>query len=370
MANGLTYPLLPYSQLVFDMLKSNPEVYTTRFSLLLDACYAGRLKDSIAKALYNHPIFSMRINEEGMQYFEHQNDIFHGPYHSLDFHEQNTKVRIDVEHNRILGDAKSGLIVLEDVCRSYNGLSLLPDNYLSYLVYREQEKHSSRYKTNRIWLEQSFGNISCPVRPKTDVPLSASQCPQEGTLLDEYAYDKAISHFTEKHLIPLTALFSLASALAIMEYNGTDEAALTWAYDGRETVEEQRIYGSLHRDIPFRISRKSKEELIRETRKRYREGISHSSYPFTLTKPHTEIWNYALNVLVQPTPQVILRNFPFAIELIEDSNPHIAYSLLDVEILDGERLFINYRYSATHYKDSSIRRFAALVRNYVEWLIE
>jgi hypothetical protein len=62
---------------------------------------------------------------------------------------------------------------------------------------------------------------------------------------------------------------------------------------------------------------------------------------------------------------------PFAFEPIETNvTPHIAYSLLDVEIYDGEELIINYRYSATHYKESSIRRFAALVRKYAEWLLQ
>ena len=177
-------------------------------------------------------------------------------------------------------------------------------------------------------------------------------------------------------MITLTGLFSLASGLAMMEYNDADEAALTWAYDGRETKEEQYIYGSLHRDIPFKINHKSKtinhkSDLIRLARNQIRSGIAHSDYPYTLTKPHTHIWNYALNVLVQHTMQEKTIEIPFAFEPIEtDATRHIAYSLLDVEIYDGETLLINYRYSATHYKESSIRRFAALVRKYVEWLLE
>ena len=165
-----------------------------------------------------------------------------------------------------------------------------------------------------------------------------------------------------------------------MEYNNTTEAALTWAYDGRETEYEQHIYGSLHRDIPFIISRKSKaesqkpasrEELIREARNQIRSGIAHSSYPLTLTKPYSEIWNYALNVLVQPTMQRKMDVVPFAVEPLEmGSAQQIAYSLLDVEIYEGEELIINYRYSATHYKESSIRLFAALIRKYVEWLLQ
>ena len=48
-----------------------------------------------------------------------------------------------------------------------------------------------------------------------------------------------------------------------------------------------------------------------------------------------------------------------------------AYALLDVEIHEHQDdLSLWFRYSATHYKESSIRRFAALVRKYVEWLVE
>jgi hypothetical protein len=47
--------------------------------------------------------------------------------------------------------------------------------------------------------------------------------------------------------------------LAIADYCGTENAALTWAYEGRETEDEQRIYGSLHRDVPFQLNHKSEK---------------------------------------------------------------------------------------------------------------
>ena len=371
------YPLLPYSQLVFDMLQTNPEVYHTRFSLCIDKREVDveRLKMAVEAALRNHPVFSMHVDEQGMQTYEPLTDIFHGPYHSVDFCDEGESGRIDIAFNRILGDALSGNVWFEDLCRAYQGLSLLPDNYLEYLEQVERDKKSSRYTADKEWLECEFGNITCPVHPRTDVPLDIPCIPVEGTLLEDYSdLNERLNILADKQLIPLTALFSLASALAMMEYNGTDDAALTWAYDGRETPEEQHIYGSLHRDIPFKISRKSKVEsqkrdLIRFTRKQYREGIAHSTYPYTLTKPHTEIWNYALNVLVQPS--IMEKDIPFSFEVIETNSKHkVAYALLDVEIHENERLTILYRYSATHYKPKSIRKFAALVRKYVEWLIE
>ena len=261
--------------------------------------------------------------------------------------------------------------------RAYKGEPLSPDLYLEYLQGREEIKKSARYEASRQWLLTEFENIQCPFHPKTDKSLDAQEIPLEGNWTEDYSVlREAMEKLSDTKLITLTAIFSLASALAMMEYNNTNEAALTWAYDGRETEAEQNIYGSLHRDIPFRIKvtgerLKLKDELIREARKQFRDGIAHSIYPFTLTKPYTERWNYALNVLVQLTMQEKTIEVPFAFEPVEMvATQHIAYSLLDVEIYDGEALLINFRYSATHYNESSIRRFAAMVRNYVEWLLE
>lgn len=375
----MKYPLLPYSQLVFDMLKTNPEVYYSRISLRVDKREVDevRLKKAFEVALRNHPVFSMRVDEEGKQEYRPAADIWHGQYYSVDFCEEGEGLRIDISHNRILGDALSEQVWLNNLFRAYQGLPLHSDNYLDYLERMERDKQYQRYTADKDWLEREFGNVACPVHPHTDIPLDTPCVPIEGMLLEDYsACQELLLACGEEHLLPLTAIFSLASALAIMEYNGTDEAALTWAYDGRETPEEQHIFGSLHRDIPFKINQQStinnqKSDLIRMARKQYREGIAHSAYPLTLTKPHTDIWNYALNVLVQPSATQLLANCPFAIEVVFPTDePQVAYALLDVEIFDEEQLHIQYRYSASHYQPESIQRFAALVRKYVEWLID
>ncbi len=373
----MKYPLLPYSQLVFDMLKTNPDVYYTRFSLHVDKkkVDVDGLKNAFEASFRNHPAFSMYVDERGMQQYNPSADVLHGQYHSVDFCDEKETVRIDISYNRILGDAIGQLIVFEDVCCAYQNLHLLPDNYMEYLARMEQLKQSARYLADKQWLEAEYDSLTCPVHPQTDVPINDNRNPIEGVLLENYSSCRdAINTLAHQELLPLTALFSLACAFAIMEYNGTDDAALTWAYAGRETPEEQRVFGSLHRDIPFHIHKSqinNRETVIRSARKQYREGIAHSTYPFTLTKPHTEIWNYALNVLAQPSPEQIFKASPFTFEMVlPTEEPNVAYALLDVEILEGEQLYINYRYSATHYKPESIRRFAALVRKYVEWLID
>lgn len=376
----MNYPLLPYSQLVFDMLKTNPDVYTYRTTTRIskDDIECERFKNAIVTALRNHPVFQTAVDEHGLQHFDEHIDPLHGQYHSLRIREDSAYMYIDSVSNRILGDAVSGQVLIEDVIRAYEGKPLAEDHYYAYLAQVEADKHSERYAADKHWLEQHFGDICCPVHPKTDVPLQDLEHAVEGVKVADYTdLHEALNRLADEQLVSLNALFSLASALAIMDYNGTNEAALTWAYDGRETEDEQRIYGSLHRDMPFRISRiadggsqASRDELLLATRKAMREGIKHSSYPFTLTAPHTEIWNYALNVLVQPAPEAAAATLPISIEMLPiDKQQDNAYALLDVEIYETKpNVTLVFRYSATHYKEESIRKFAALVRKYAEWL--
>ena len=199
--------------------------------------------------------------------------------------------------------------------------------------------------------------------------------------MDDYSslHDR-LDRLKEESFLSYEGIFSLCTALAIAEYCGTDEAALTWAYEGRETPEEQRIVGSLHRDIPFRISRKSKvksqkiasrEECIKEARNQIRSGIAHSDYPYTLTAPYNKRWNYAVNVLRFNDTEELLPMSGLPIEIVSVPEQKYAYALLDVEIHEHPQdLSLWFRYSATHYQESSIHRFASLVRKYVEWLVE
>ena len=278
--------------------------------------------------------------------------------------------------HRILGDGRSGQILLEDLTRAYKGEPLEQDNYWEYVARYEQRKSESHYQHSREWLMKEFEDDSAPVRPTIDRRWITTVLPPKARLYaeDYTPLQEPINRLVDQYHLTLDGLFSLAAALAITEYCDTDEAALTWAYEGRETPDEQRIFGSLHRDIPFHI-RKSKlenrESAIREARNQIRLGIAHSDYPYTLTPPYTKRWNYAVNVLHETELEDFLPTLGIPLALESTPKPKYAYALLDVEIHEhAEDLSLYFRYSATHYKESSIRRFAAMVRKYVEWLLE
>ena len=373
------YPLLPYSQLVFEATRWMPSVYN--FPSLLrwrgGAIQKERIENAIRKALNNHPVFASRVDWRGRQNGGIPKDVLHGQYHDIDLEIKGEDLYLRLFGSRILGDGKSGEILAEDIYRAFNRLPLEPDDYWGYITRWEQRKTEPHYSASRDWLIREFADASAPVRPTIDRKwLFTLLPPKAGLYKADYTdlHDKIVNLAETKYL-SYEGLFSLCTALAIAEYCGTDEAALTWAYEGREAPEEQRIFGSLHRDVPFKISRKSiienRESAIREARNQIRSGIAHSDYPYTLTPPYTKCWNYAVNVLRVAEPEDMLRNIDLPIETVSIPKQKYAYALLDVEIHEHPQdLSIWFRYSATHYKESSIRRFAALVRKYAEWLLQ
>ena len=357
------YPLLPFSQLVYDMTRWMPGVYRFPYEYrwVKGAKEKECIEQAIRIALANHPVFAMRVDRKGMHYASEIKDILHGAYHDIDISTDGEDVLIRISASRILGDGRSAAILQEDIQRAYEGLPLEKDDYWGYVARYEQHKSEPHYATSRDWLIKEFADESVPVRPTIDRRWLATLLPPKaGLYMDDYtALHEKIERLKEESFISYEGIFSLCTALAIADYCGTDEAALTWAYEGREAPEEQRIFGSLHRDVPFQIQKskiEDRESAIRLARNQIRSGIARSDYPYTLTAPYTKRWNYAVNVLRVP-------------EL--EYEQKYAYALLDVEIHEKpESLRLLYRYSATHYKPESIHRFAALVRKYVEWLID
>ena len=358
------FPLLPFSQLVYDMTRWMPGIYRFPFTFRWPggAKEKERIEHAIRTALLNHPVFQMKVDRHGQQYTSPLNDILHGPYHDINLVVDGEDLLIHTSISRILGDGKSGEILMEDVLRAHEGKPLEPDDYWGYLDYVEQQKQTQHYADSKVWLESEFADESIPVRPTPDEHLWTLLPPKAGLYKADYTnLHNRINLLAETEHLSMDGFFSLCATLAIAEYCGTDAAALTWAYEGRERPEEQRIFGSLHRDVPFRIRVNGerlmvKGDLIREARKQIRQGIVHSDFPYTLTAPYSKRWNYAVNVLRVPDM---------------DYKQKYAYALLDIEIHESsDSLALWYRYSATHYKAESIERFAALVRKYAEWLLK
>lgn len=377
------YPLLPFSQLVFNMTRWVPWVYMFEVRW----CWHGqknelqRIESAILQVLNHHPIFRMRVDAHGYQSYQLSPATMKGQYYAVRLWTKSDDVYGCLRWNRILGDGKSIYILFENIIRAYRGEELPPDEYLTYLDEQSHIQCSARYAASKAWLETTFVDVQVPVRPLMDRKRLHTILPMRvGIIKDDYRnLSAAINRFLQDNMLILDGFFSLCVALAIAEYCGTEGAALTWAYEGRETPMEQHIFGSMHRDIPFQISRinpatnqpYTRDELVRQARQQIRLGIAHSDYPYTLTEPHNARWDYAVNIIRNQNPDDLLSASPIPITLLPMPKQRIAYAMLDIEICEvqGGIEELLFRYSATHYKKESMQRFAAMIKQYALWLL-
>lgn len=367
----MTFPLLPYSQLVFDMEKLMPGAYNIPVCFSFDPTLVNveRLQCAMQTAIANHPVLYSKIDSNGVQSSSDQLS----PYFQYNIYEENGMGYLECNINRILGDALSFAILYEDICCAYCGQPLEEDHYWEYLGKQTELQLTPRYASDREYLRHEYGSLTCPAHPTTDLPLDTDLVPIMGEYVCDLSHlhgriDKlsAISHLS------IDGLVCLSTLLSIMDYCHTNEAALTWAWHGRCTEDEQHIFGSLHRDIPLKLSRQTTHAAyLRDFLAQIRHGIAHSDYPLTLTHPYTDYWNYAVNVLHQPSMADAVGESPIPFEIVplENAEPQLAYSLLDVEIEDNPGLQLRFRYSSTHYREQSIRYFADLIRLHMDWLL-
>ena len=353
-----------------------PDIYRDKVSLTVDTSLIDvvRLQESVEMALRNHPVFSMIVTKQGEQYCQPSDNILKGQFYSIEYHIDGDKLTIMAEFSRILGDSYSFQLSFQDIFRAYKGKTLFEDKYLEYLYRYEQLKNTPRYDADRQWYEETFGNVDYSVRPNVDTNQQLSQFGAEELVMDDLTELKPLLQpICDQYKLSVSQYISLCVTLAIMEYNDTDSAALTWASLGRETMEEMAIFGSLHRDIPIKIIKKGKgelqrQDLLQQIQTQMTQSIAHSLYPYTLLAPQNQVWDYAVNVLTSITEERLTQYAPIPVQLHIEENRQ-AMSLLDVDVYDDGVLVVVYRYSAPHYKSESIRKFADLVRKYVLWLI-
>lgn len=370
------YPLLPFSRLIWEQMQYIPDIYHDNISLTFDASTIDivRFQESVEIALRNHPVFSMMITKQGEQYYQTSENILKGQSHSIEYLLEGNKLTMLFEFSRILGDSYSFRLLFQDIFRAYKGKSLFGDKYLEFLQRYEQLKTTPRYEDDRLWYEENFGEVAYSMRPNVDTNQPLWEFGKEASLIDDLSEIRPLfQHVCDQYKLSVSQFVSLCVTLAIMEYNDTDSAALTWAYLGRESMEEMAIFGSLHRDIPIKITRErnaklQKQDLLKQIQAQMTQSVAHSLYPYTLLAPQNQIWNYAINVLTSITEDRLTQYAPVPV-LIDIEENRQAMSLLDIDVYEDD-LAIAYRYSVTHYKPESIRKFADLVRKYVEWLVK
>lgn len=346
------YPLLPYSQLVQKVLQDNPSAfwYTWRLRLNPQIIDVERLKNAVVRAVHTHGVLGLVGNEK---------------YYTIDVLE-NAEIELLVRINRILGDGRSIQILAEDILRAYRGEDLQADDYEGWLRRWMQGQETERCHRHGELLKKQFGDVKYPVAPAPDKKNDNHEV--KFYALNIGVDNECIERFTQKWVLSLNGLIVLATAMAIMEMEESEKAGLTWSYMGRDSEDEQRIFGSLHRDIPICIERGKIDEMIIETRRNIRESLALSDYPYTLTQPSNCVWHKAVNVNIAPSWQKFIDELPKGMELI-DVQMDWSGCYMDVEVQENP-LSICIRYDTASFSLSKIQRFAETIKSNIVKLLK
>lgn len=361
----MTYPLLPYSQVVYDgmLLHGDAPVRTFIFRADTRSIDVVQLHIALEKTLRCFGVFEMDVDAQGRQYRVARENILEGPFHEVKIDEDGNTISLSIRINRILGDEISLILFMQTLDRYYHGGEPAADGYWEWIEAVERRKTMERYAEHRKMLSEKFDLVNYPVAPMTD-----TQHGKDGDgllMIDLQEFEQEIEIFKQDWLLSLNGLMIMATGLAIMDMEGTDKAGLTWAYDGRVTEQELHIFGSLHRDVPIMLERDELGHMIRQTRQKIREGIRLSDYPYTLTAPKESIWHKAVNVIVEPSRADL--HLPAGITVEElQSDEHVH---LDVEVFENP-LRMQLRYDTACYTEQRIAEFAQQIKENVRKILD
>lgn len=372
-ADGKHYPLLPFSKVVHDD-DSSRWTFPITLRAKEEEIDAKRLEQAVEHVLSHHPIFSMHIEKDATHWYDQS---YRSPYIKIEVTSQDAYVYLSLTLNRILGDATSFVLLAQNIWRAYRGEELPHDGYLNYLCQYEQQTHTREYAKQAEWLALQYDKPSYPLLPRQDSTEGLLTHSAPIPLIVQPDYSERLTTFSQREHISINAFYCLTAALAIMDYNETEEAGLTWAYMGRETREQMYIFGSLHRDIPLVLTKRctstangntttaygnavKTKDLLLQLREQMQQGILHSDYPFTLLSPKESPWHTAVNVLVQPSLAEAFDGCPANFELIPTNQTAESYCMLDIDITLSP-LTLTFNYSPRHYTRQSIQRFADLI---------
>lgn len=352
--NRKQYPLLPFSALVSeDIANGKGDAWVFQYNLMAEGIDVNRLRQAIGLVLQHHPVFSSRITDYVQQY----EAGYRTPYFACDIREEGTACVLTIRFHRILGDGASLVLLLTNINKVYKGEEIAADTYLEYLESQERLRVSAHYASSRQWTIQRYDSVTAPSCPKPDSDASSSHTHGiEATVLRRNIPMKPDD-------IGKGELLNLATALAIMDYNGTDSAALTWGYLGRETAAEMTVFGSLSRDVPFVLTRTGDDSaatLKAKARSEVQQGILHSAYPYTFNATNRELWRYAVSVEILPRVDLAIGDTEWQLIPTADEQTKQAHCFLDVEYHEAEEALV-LRYSTYYYKEESIERFADLI---------
>lgn len=276
--------------------------------------------------------------------------------------EGDTRKTILFEVSHLVCDGWSLNLIFEDVGRALKGKKNQRDHWLDLVQQEANRKTSIIWQKDMAYFRKKYDKTGFTTLPRPDHIAHGSKSAYL-TRLFEFGKESA-DKFCIMHRLGKNGLYLLASAMAIADYNETEDVLLTWTWNGRIDAQTNTSVGVFYKDLPvaFHIDKNPYiPDLLKETSKQIEDGVAHGHASYFM-----ETGNYRNSDLLcliyqgdiyQYDPDEVV----VSAEMMDMDND-ICNNALNVEVIESEDTYgIVLNYNAAMYDKASMERFAELI---------
>ena len=252
--------------------------------------------------------------------------------------------------------------IFEDVGRILAGQSLPKDYCFDLLLEEAHRKDSLPWQKDMKYFQDRYDRENYDTLPKPDHVTDNSESIYLTRLFDFSR--EAAERVCRRFRLGKNGLYLLASAMAIAEYNGTEDVLISWTWNGRTDFRTRHSVGVFYKDLPasFHIENDSNIlSLLNDTRRQIEEGIAHGHASYFMESEKYSDKDLLCLIfqgdLYWYEPDAIVTN----VEMM-DRGDFASSTSLDVEILESDDEYgVMLEYNGAMYEEASMERFAGLI---------
>ena len=282
------------------------------------------------------------------------------------------------DFHHLICDGYSFPLILEDAHRVWNGETLASDTYYNVLARREERSMSPVVVAGRNFLRELVKSKTFTTLPPDDFRGPSGY----GTLECPLTLPADFAAFLSSHRVTRHHVFLAATVRALALMTGAEDLLVDWVFHGRMTMDELRTVGAFMVDLPLileRVSSLTAADVLSQVKQETFRGIKNANSPRNVGDLNplgqdrlTFIYQDEWGELMSPGP--VREDGPYA-WMIEETIPLTAPSVatenpFNVEIMehrDATRLFLEY--DAGRYSEATVRRYAKLFSESLDWLL-
>ena len=247
----------------------------------------------------------------------------------------------------------------EDIVRAWNGEALPLDTYYSYLHSEEEMRERKRYREDREFIDEAYGNRDWCINL---IPDTGSR-PSGRTFLPlkQVVSLEDMAEFEKKHHLSRNLLFAAVGLLGIAVMENRDLVMADWIFHDRTDEIKKNAFGCLFRyiTIGLEINKDMKiGEFFKALSDRSKAMLAHCSYEWSIKQDN--VYEHDTLIVCYETSEIMSTNDIRSIggtRLNVTSNAPVNSRSLAFQIIESPEGIVPYlMFNRALYSEEKIQR--------------